>query len=66
MARDRKDIARTAEVPKTATNRAVISDGSALDRTPVHPALIQLIRLLARQAVAEDIAAQRSTTDQGD
>ena len=66
MARDRTDIAQTTEVPKTATNRAGISDGSELDRGPAHPALIQLIRLLARQAVAEDIAAQRSTADQGD
>lgn len=62
MARDRKRHARETEAPETATSGAAVSPGSALapNPGPAHPCLIQLVRLLARQAAEEDIARQRA------
>lgn len=66
MARDRKRHACETEAPDTAASGAAVSasasPGSALapNPGPAHPCLIQLVRLLARQAAQEDIARQRA------
>lgn len=66
MARDRKRHARETEAPETAASGAGMSvsvpPGVALASNPgpAHPCLIQLVRLLARQAAEEDIARQRA------
>ena len=64
MARDRRRHARGTEAPETAASAAGVSPGSTLASTlpPPHPCLVQLVRLLARQAAVEDIARQRATT----
>ena len=59
MARDRKRHAGEQEASPSAAPAAALPSGSALAPTqvPPHPALIQLVRLLARQAAAAEIAA---------
>ena len=76
MARARKDIAArhqeggaAAPVPSGAV--AVPSAGTASaplasNLTPPHPCLIQLVRLMARQAAVEDIARQRAAAVKGE
>lgn len=68
MARDRKRHACGTEAPETAASVAAVSSDPALAPTlsPPHPCLVQLVRLLARQAAAEEIARQRSAFPKGD
>lgn len=72
MARDRKDIAarqldqRGADAP--VAGLAAVGVPSAAPHTPAladspsapHPCLVALVRLIARQAAAEEIARQRA------
>lgn len=65
MARDRKRHACDKEVLPTASpSRAPAPSAPPLATTPPEPhdCLIQIVRLLARQAAKADIAAQRSQT----
>lgn len=63
MARDmrdiakRKDAAKPAAAPNTALAKTV-----AQNDAPPHPALVELVRLLAREAARKEIAAQRPNT----
>ena len=58
MARERKRHVNGNEV---AAEAAVADPAISLDRdaNPPHPCLVELVRLLARQAAAEDISRQR-------
>ena len=69
MAQARKDIAgrlqqdgTAAPVPTAIVPGATLPPTAALapNLAPPHPGLVQLVRLLARQAAVDDIAAQRS------
>lgn len=75
MARARRDIAGRhqqdrADAPVSAGS---MSDASlrkiadiAPNLRPPHPCLVQLVRLMARQAAEEEIAAQRAAAKKGD
>ena len=61
MARDRKIHAREGEVPMSPPPSAMESGhGLAASREPPHPSLLELVRLIARQAALDDVAAQRA------
>jgi hypothetical protein len=61
MARDRKRHAQDEEVPVAPPAAAMPpNDPIAAARGAPHPCLIQIVRLLARQAARTDIAAQRA------
>jgi len=69
MARDMRDIAKRKDAPKPAESPACAAPpDTALAKTvahtdaPPHPALVELVRLLAREAARKDIAAQRPNT----
>lgn len=75
MARARKDIAaRHQEGGAAAPAPSGAAPGTSLQPTPPlasnlappHPCLIQLVRLMAQQAAAEDIAAQRTANAKGE
>ncbi|RGP35142.1 hypothetical protein [Pseudotabrizicola alkalilacus] len=75
MARARKDIAgrhqqdgAAAPVPAGTVPGSSLAPAVALapNLAPPHPCLVQLVRLIARQAAAEDIAAQRAAVAKGD
>jgi hypothetical protein len=61
MARDRKRHACDREVPVAPPGGAMPpNDPIAGANGAPHPCLIQIVRLLARQAATADIAAQRA------
>ena len=69
MARDLRDIAKRKDAAKPAAAPACAAPpNTALAKTvaqnnaPPHPALVELVRLLAREAARKDIAAQRPNT----
>jgi len=70
MARDRRDIARKEDAAHAAAPPAASAPPPAAslasNLSPPHPCLIQLVRLLARQAAAKEIATQRAIATKGD
>ncbi len=69
MARDMRDIAKRKDAAKPAAAPACAAPpDTALAKTvaqndaPPHPALVELVRLLAREAARKEIAAQRPNT----
>lgn len=75
MARARRDIAgrhqqdgAAAPVPAGSMPDASLrsATGIAPNLAPAHPCLVQLVRLIARQAAEEEIAAQRAAAKKGD
>ena len=66
MARDQKRHARAREVPSVAPPADAMSSNVPIATTHAapHPCLVEIVRLLARQAAKADIAAQRSATSE--
>ena len=69
MARDMRDIAKRKDAAKPAAPPACaappdtgLAKTVAQNDAPPHPAFIELVRLLAREAARKDIAAQRPNT----
>ena len=66
MAKARKDHVRKGRMPSAAAHPAGAASGKpvAKHQSTPHPCLVEIVRLLARHAAKDDIAAQRANNSE--